>query len=131
MDIPATPAPETATPPPSPPQTPPPPATPQTAQQINAPQIGHVEPAAPPPAAKIIVEAKRTERELELEAEREELRQKYENEATARRKAETDAAYHADEARRLKELQSGPAPAPKPKRVRSFMGFTQEITDED
>ena len=79
---------------------------------------------APPPATKIVVEGTKTEREIELE-------RKLADTEAAKRKAETDASYHADEARKLREFQSAPpitAPV-KPKRVRSFMGFTQEVED--
>ncbi len=106
---------------------------PQTASQINAPQTGQVqlpaEPPDPPPASRIIVEAQRTEREIELEAEREELRRKYEAEASARRKAETDAAYHADEARRLKDLQGQVINTPAAKKKKVGVGWFE--TDEE
>ena len=69
-----------------------------------------------PPATKIVVEGTRTEREIELE-------RTLENERTARRKAETDASYHADEARRLKELQTATPPA---KSRRRYGFFEQE-----
>jgi len=55
-----------------------------------------------PPAAAAVANGK-TERELQLE-------KKIEEEATARKKAETDASYLADENRRLKEV---PTPAKK------------------
>ena len=58
-------------------------------------------PAAPPAAAGVV--NGKTERELELE-------KKLEGEAAARKKAETDASYLADENRRLKEI---PTPAKK------------------
>ena len=85
----------------------------------NTPSTPPASPEAPP-ATRLVVTGTKTEREIELE-------RKLDEEATARRKAETDAAYHADEARRLKELQSQP-PVP-PKRVRRFMGFEQEVDE--
>lgn len=54
--------------------------------------------AAPPPAATTVVNGGVTERELSLQSE-------LAREKEARRKAETDAAYAQDEARRLKEAQ--------------------------
>jgi hypothetical protein len=65
-----------------------------------------------------VVEGEKSEREIELERD-------LESERASRRKAETDAAYHADEARRLKELQSGPTPKPAAEKF-SWMGFTSE-----
>jgi hypothetical protein len=64
------------------------------------------QPAAPP-AAVIVNHGERTEREIVLERE-------LQTEKLARKKAETDAGYAQDEARRLKELQAM-ANAPKPK----------------
>jgi hypothetical protein len=64
---------------------------------------------APPPAATVVVNGDRDERVTDLERQ-------LEGERTARRKAETDASYALDEARRLKEAQSlKPTPQPKPK----------------
>jgi membrane protein involved in colicin uptake len=60
----------------------------------------------PPPAAVTVLEGERTERETNLEAE-------LATEREARRKAETDAAYAQDEARRLKAVGLTPTPAPK------------------
>jgi hypothetical protein len=76
----------------------------------NTPGVETETPAAPaaPPASQIVVQAARTERELELEAELERERQ-------ARKKAETDASYAQDEARRLKQIPTAPAPAAPPK----------------
>jgi hypothetical protein len=71
-------------------------------------------PSDPPPATRIVVEGQKTEREIELE-------RRLEDESNARRKAETDASYHADEARRLKELQSQ-VPQPR-KQKRIGVGF--------
>jgi hypothetical protein len=59
-------------------------------------------PAGAPPAAAAVANGK-TEREIQLE-------KKIEEEAAARKKAETDASYLADENRRLKEI---PNPAKK------------------
>lgn len=56
-------------------------------------------PATPPKAAEIVLNAK-SARETELETKLEETEK-------ARKKAETDAAYNADEVQRLKKLQSG------------------------
>lgn len=61
----------------------------------------------PPPAAKIVNEGERTERELQLERDLEAERQ-------ARKKAETEAAYAQDEARRLKEVHKPKAKAKPP-----------------
>jgi hypothetical protein len=59
-------------------------------------------PAGAPPAAAAVANGK-TERELQLEKQ-------IADEAAARKKAETDASYLADENRRLKEV---PTPAKK------------------
>lgn len=98
------------------PETPPAPAP--TAPTPAAPE--------PPLATKIVVEGTKTEREIELE-------RRLEQEAEARRKAETDASYHADEARRLKELQSQrPSPPAKKKRVTKLgTGWFPYETEED
>lgn len=77
--------------------------------------------AAPPPAATIVANGGVSERELSLQSE-------LAREKEARRKAETDAAYAQDEARRLKEAQSAlPAPAPKAKKS----GWTLLHAQED
>jgi hypothetical protein len=78
-------------------------------------------PPAAPPATKIVVEGSKTEREIDLE-------RRLEAEAAARRKAETDASYYADEARRLKELQSQ-VPTAKHKQKRVAVGFW-EVEEE-
>jgi hypothetical protein len=62
-----------------------------------------------------VLQGERSEREGVLE---DELAQ----ERAARKKAETDAAYALNEARRLKELQKGPTPA-KPKKTKSQWTF--------
>ena len=80
----------------------------------------------PPPATLIVVEGTKTEREIELE-------RRLEEEATARRQAETDASYHADEARRLKELQSQTPAPPAGKKLVTKTGagwFTYEEEEE-
>ena len=82
-------------PPPAP--TPPPPAAP-----------------APPPAAVVVLEGSKSERELALEKQVTELE-------AGRRKAETDAAYAQDEAKRLKELHSAPPGGGKPKAKGPFI----------
>ncbi|MCX6922668.1 MAG: hypothetical protein NT154_05550 [Verrucomicrobia bacterium] len=64
----------------------------------------------PPPAAVIVVNGTKTERELELERD-------LQTERDARRKAEVDASYAQDKARRLEEIQSSPPPtAPRAKK---------------
>jgi hypothetical protein len=91
-----------------PPATPPPPSP--------APDVTPPPPAsAPPPATKIVVEGTKTEREIELE------RRLNETEARAK-KAETDAGYHADEARKARELLTA-VPAPRAKQKRTAVGF--------
>jgi len=70
-------------------------------------------PANAPPAAVGVVNGK-TERELQLEKD-------LETERVARKKAETDASYSADEARRLKEAQDNP-----PKKRRGGWVFPDE-----
>jgi len=76
---------------------------------------------APPPATTIVVEGSKTEREQQLEKELSEA-------LDARRKAETDAAYALDEARRLKDLQSRPDPKP---RAQKKSGWTLLHEEED
>ncbi len=80
---------------------------PQTAEQINRPQTGQIDPPEPevtptagdaPPAATIVVNSPKDERETNLEVE-------LQKERDARKKAETDAAHLADENQRLKELR--------------------------
>lgn len=95
--------------------------TPTAPESPQVAPVGTTPETTPPPAARIVVEAQRTERELTLAAE-------LEAERTARRKAETDASYHADEARRLKELQSQ-VPAPKNKQKRVATGFWEVEED--
>ena len=66
--------------------------------------------AAPPPAATVVAEGKRTEREIELEKELEETRK-------GKKKAETEASEWQDKARTMKEAQEAAALAlhqPKP-----------------
>lgn len=84
------------------PPIPPPPATPPPPP---------AEPPAAPPATTIVVTGTKTEREIELET-------RLATEEARAKKAETDASYHADEARRLREAQTAPTPAPKVKRAR-------------
>ena len=70
-----------------------------------------------PPAAVIVKEGIKTERELELE-------KRLTDAESARKKAETDAAYAQDEARRLKESPPPPpVPTPTP-RAKKGPGWT-------
>lgn len=82
-------------------------------------------PVAPPPAAKVVLDGNVTEETLEL-------RKKLAESEGARKKAEQDAAYAADEARRLKELQSvPPAPPAKPKKRSPFLPTLLHSEEED
>lgn len=76
------------------------------------------QPPAQPPAA-VVVSTGKSENEVALEAELEKERQ-------ARRKAEFDAGAALDEAARLREIQSRPAPVPteKPRKPRQKSRFT-------
>jgi len=56
---------------------------------------------APPPAAQVVATGPKTERELDLEKH-------LALSESARKKAETDASYLADENRRLKEIPRAP-----------------------
>jgi len=58
---------------------------------------------APPPAASIVATGTKTERELDLEKH-------LALSESARKKAETDASYLADENRRLKDIPRAPRP---------------------
>ena len=78
---------------------------------------------APPEATRIVVTGEKSERELTLEKQLEEAN-------SARRKAETDASYHQDEARRLKELQTAPPPTKK-KVKRAGVGWFEYETEEN
>jgi len=83
--------------------------------ELNAPQtVPTVDPPlqtpVAPPAATVVTQGSRTERESDLERQLDEERQ-------ARRKAETDAAYAQDEARRLKDIQTARPEPPKAKRA--------------
>lgn len=73
---------------------------------------------APPPASTTVLEGELTERELKLQ-------QQLAAEQAAREQAEADADLLANEADQLRaqvnELQTNP------RRVRRFMGFTQEL----
>ena len=73
-----------------------------------APPADQTAPAAAPPSAVIVANGALTEREIELA-------KKLEAEAARARKAETDAAYLADENQRLKAAGLRPAPAVKAK----------------
>ena len=76
---------------------------------------------AGPPAALTVIQGGKTEREIALEREIEEHK-------TARTKAERDAAYALDEARKLKEIQTQrPAPTPKAKKG----GFRTLLHEEE
>jgi hypothetical protein len=69
----------------------------KTAEQINHDQTGRVETdAGGPPAARVVATAEVTEEVLKLRAERDEA-------CSRQKKAEIEAAHHADEARRLKD----------------------------
>ena len=84
-----------------------------------APVLGNVvELPAPPPAAKAVIEGK-TEREIALE-------NKLVEESARAKKAETLAAEKEDEAKRLREAQSGSAPAPKKKKSGGWTFFDQD-----
>jgi hypothetical protein len=89
----------------------PPPGTPPAPIETPA------DPPAPAPAAPTAgttVAGGKSEREIELE-------RLVEQEQNARRKAETIAAEKEDEAKRLRDLQSG---APKKKKKKTSGGFT-------
>lgn len=99
----------------------------QASADLTPPNVPSTVPAAPapPPAAKIVVNAERTERELELEAELERERQ-------ARKKAETDAAYAKDEAFRLKQIPAATSsPANKPKKSKDDAWSLFEAMEEE
>jgi hypothetical protein len=87
-------------------------ATPSAAPD-PAPTPAPAPAAAPPPAAVVVLEGTKTEREIQLEKD-------LETERLARRKAETDAAYAQDEFRRLKEIPMPPPPNPKKSRNTFF-----------
>jgi hypothetical protein len=61
--------------------------------------------AAPPTAALVVINGDKTERELQLEKQLADAQ-------SDTRKAQTDASYAQDEARRLKEIQTRPPPKP-------------------
>jgi len=91
------------------------PTTPQPADPSQTPTTTGAtpppsEPPAAPPATRIVVEGTKTEREIELERELESAR-------CAQKLAETNAAYSADEARRLKEIQNQIPPSPPRKKT--------------
>ena len=103
--------------------------------ETNAPAPSPTPPAAvpptpaapePPPAAKIVIDGGKTEHELALEAQ-------LKAEQEARKKAETDAAYAQDEARRLKDLKDlqsrPPAPARAPKSAKARWTFFHDEED--
>lgn len=100
---------------------------PQTADQINRPQTGQVDATdnnGAPPAAAIVVSGDRSERERQLESELEEERKQ-------RKKAETNAAHHQDEARRLKEAGLRPTPPTPAPDKRSSLERWYESNGED
>ena len=74
------------------------------AGEVTPPENSEPDPA--PPLARVVVEASKTERELQLEVERDEA-------VTARRKAEQDAAHAQDEVHRL---STPPTPGPSPEK---------------
>jgi hypothetical protein len=102
-----------AVPPPPSPAPPAPAAVPAATAPVAPPPAPEL-----PPAARIVVEGSKTERESELEAE-------LETERSARRKAETDASYAQDEARRLKEVQSR-EPRPRPAKKSGWTFFDED-----
>ncbi len=95
-----------------------------TSEQTNNPPPGDQLPpnpppvvgsAALPPAAEAVVNGK-TERELQLEADL--------------KKAQTDAAYAQDEAKRLKDAQTE-APEPGKKKKRTDGGWFRTLLHEE
>ena len=84
--------------------------------------------AAPPPAAKTVLEGAKTEREIELERIVETERRRADVSEARAKKAETDASYNADETRRLREAQG--APPPKAKVIRAGVGWFPEEREE-
>ena len=72
----------------------------------------------PPPATRIVVTGTKTEREIDLE-------NRLESESSARKKAETDAAFAQDAAAKLREQMTAVHPRVKLKKV-SFGFFTEE-----
>lgn len=87
------------------------PATPPPAPAAPAP--------AGPPAAEVVLKGDVTEETLKLRA-------KLTESEAALKQAQTDAAYNADEARRLKELQK---PTPAPKKKGWFKTLLHEVED--
>lgn len=78
---------------------------------------------APPPAASLVVNGEiQSEREKQLLENLRNERKAREEAELARRKAEIDAAYAQDEARRLKDIHLSAA-ATKPKAKRVGVGF--------
>lgn len=67
----------------------------------------------PPPAARVVVSATKTEREIELESELASERQRRTQTEEEKKRVETDAAYLADENRRLKSVAVPHAPKQK------------------
>ena len=65
---------------------------------------------APPPASQIVVEARRSEREVELEREISDLRAKHDATEAAKRAREIRISELEDENHRLKSIPKPPAP---------------------
>jgi hypothetical protein len=87
-----------------------------------------VTPPAAPPAAETVIKGTKSEREIQLEETLAERERRLSEHEAARKKAETDAAYLADENRRLKEigLKPEPAPAPRAKKGAGWTFFEEE-----
>jgi hypothetical protein len=71
---------------------------------------------APPPAARIVGESQLTPREIELQTELDGERERHGQTEQEKKAREIRIAELEDELHRLRQLQSGPAPATAPKK---------------